>query len=142
MEKILKLILTILFINTFSFKALSEEKKYPRLEYMQIEQAEKKWGVTPFDVRKFKEGSESTRASMVVNMIQKKYYIGKPLKQVRAELGTHDGYIVNDAIPAYIITPKVPKGQKITEVWQVVFLPDENWTNTKEVKIHKNCCYK
>ncbi len=111
---------------------------FPRNEFLSIKEAEKKWGKAQFDVKKFKEGNETQKASMSVSLILSKRFIGKPLKSVREELGAPDGYFENDAIPAYIITPD--SKDKKADVWQLIFLPDKDWKKIDEVKIHKNCC--
>jgi hypothetical protein len=113
---------------------------YSRDEFMSVYDAEKKWGKTAFEAEKFKKGNEGIRASMAVSLITSKRFVGKPLRSVEAELGAPTGYYVNDGIPTYIITPEQPKGKR-TDVWQLVFLPDKDWKNVDEVKIHKNCCY-
>ncbi len=110
-----------------------------RMEFMSLEKAQQKWGSSSFDVKKFKSGEESTRASMVVELIKLKKFIGKPLAEVTKKLGNPDGYFQNDAIPAYFLSS--PSNDKKAEVWQLVFLPDKDFKNVKEVKIHKNCCY-
>jgi hypothetical protein len=111
---------------------------FSRNEFLSIKEAEKKWGKAQFDTKKFKEGNEAQKASMSVSLILSKRFIGKPLKSVRDELGSPDGYFENDAIPAYILTPD--SKDKKTDVWQLIFLPDKDWKKIDEVKIHKNCC--
>ena len=110
-----------------------------RMEFMPIEKAQKKWGNTSFNAKKFKSGSESNRASMVVDLIKSNKFIGKSLKEVRSQLGEPDGYFQNDSIPAYFIS--LPSKDKNAEIWQLVFSTDKDFKNVKDVKIHKNCCY-
>lgn len=110
-----------------------------RMEFMPIEKAQQKWGNTSFDAKKFTSGGEAERASMVVDLIKSKKFIGKSLADVKAQLGESDGYFQNDAIPTYFISPS--SKDKKAEAWQLVFSPDKDFKLVKEVKIHKNCCY-
>ena len=106
----------------------------PVRQYMSIQQAEMRWGKSPFDVKNFKTGNESIRASMVASLIASKALIGKPFKSIREELGNPDGYFENKAIPAYLLSTKEK------DIWQVIILPDDRWEKVSDVRIHKNCC--
>lgn len=106
-------------------------------EFMPVDKAEKKYGRQTFDPKKFKEGTQKARASMAVDLIKVKRYVGKPISLVRSELGSWDGYFESDGIPAFLIESS-DVGSK--ETWQLLFLPDKSGRNVAEVKIHKNCC--
>ena len=86
-----------------------------------------------FDIKKFQTGDYKTRAKMAVDLISSKSYVGKPFDDVKRDLGNHDGYFENDAIPAYILTDKTSK-----IVWQLVFIPDDKWEKVRSVEIRKN----
>lgn len=104
--------------------------------FMTAFEAQSKFGKMKFDSAKFKMADRKSRGEMAADLILAKEFIGKPIKSVREQLGTPDGYFENDAIPAYIISKDVTK----KDTWQIVFLPDKDWKKIEEVKIHKNCC--
>lgn len=104
--------------------------------YMTAAQAQKKFGKITFDAAKFKAGDRKTKGEMAADLVLKKAFVGKPLKTVTEFLGQPDGYFENDGIPAYVISADVTK----KDTWQIIFLPDKDWKNVDEVKIHKNCC--
>lgn len=103
---------------------------------MNIGSAQKQFGTKTFDKLKFKNGDRKLKGEMAADLISKKSFIGKPLKSVTELLGPSDGYFENKAIPAYLISPDLAK----KDTWQIIFLPDKDWKNVDEVKIHKNCC--
>lgn len=105
--------------------------------FMDLKTAETKWGAKPFEAEKFKKGNKVVKASMAVDLIRSKIFVGKTFEEVKAVLGNYDGYFESDSIPAYIIDIK-KKPDK--ETWQVLFLPDKTGIHVEEVKIHKNCC--
>ncbi len=99
--------------------------------------AEDRWGKDPFILERFKNGSTKDRAKMAASIIRgKKAWIGRPLSEIREQLGPHDGFYFTDIIPAYLIEVAEKKGD---ESWQIVFLPD-NARMISDVIIHKNCC--
>lgn len=102
--------------------------------YITAEQAQKKFGTKPFNAELFKRGDTKLRGEMAADLVLKKAFVGRPLKDVRKELGDPDGYFENKGVPAYLISTKEK------DVWQIIFLPDKDWKNVDEVKIHKNCC--
>lgn len=108
-------------------------------EFMKPADAEKRWGLKPFDKGVFRTGDHTQRESMAVDIVKKNLYIGKPMKLVRQELGDPDSYFFSDTIYAYKIMPFPGENR---EIWHLIFIPDENLENVKEVKIHKKCCYK
>lgn len=108
-------------------------------EFMDIKNAEKKWGTKTFDKKLFRETPSHKRASMAVDIVKRKVFIGTDMKQVRKEIGDPDSYFFSDTIYAYKIIPFPGKNK---ENWHLVFIPDENLEKVKDVKIHKKCCYK
>lgn len=113
-------------------------KHFWRGDTISLTQAEKKWGIAPFDAQKFKTLSSNERAKMAVTIIKNKSLIGKTRAEVRDFLGDHDGFYFTDMFPAYIISEETkPDG----ETWQMVCLLDKNG-KVKDVIIHKNCCEK
>lgn len=107
-------------------------------EFMKTSEAEKKWGSKVLDTNLFRVGDPGQRQSMAVDIIKKNRYVGKPMALVRKELGDPDSYFFSDTIYAYKIMPY--PGEK-KEIWHLIFIPDKNLQNVKEVKIHKKCCY-
>jgi hypothetical protein len=129
MEKIKKLILILCLFVGFMYEGRSQAETY-----MTAQEAQKKFGAKPFDQQQFKKGDQKLRSEMTADLVLKKSFIGKPLKNVKELLGTPDGYFENKAIPAYLISTKEK------DIWQVIFIPDRDWKKVDEVKIHKNCC--
>jgi len=111
---------------------------YFQSEFMSVAKAEKKWNTITLNASQFKAGDLSKRAPMAVDIIKRNLYVGKDMKRVREELGDPDSYFFSDTIYAYKIMP-FPGEKK--EIWHLVFIPDDNLENVKEVKIHKKCCY-
>ncbi len=136
MKKIL-LILLSLNILALSLFATNKAKSLIRPKSIELEAAAKKWGNTPFSPSNFKTSDEKKRASMAVDLIRSKKYLGKPFIQVRQELGEWDGYFQTDSIPAYSIE-SARSGSK--EAWLLVFLPDSSGKKVGEIKILKECC--
>ena len=100
-------------------------------------QSEARWGKEEFNIERFKKGDPSERAKMSASLVKnKKLWVGKKIKEIREQFGSHDGFYFTDWIPAYLI--QVGRSQK-EETWQVVFLPDNEY-NVKDIVIHKNCC--
>lgn len=100
---------------------------------LDLKYAEKIFGKKKLNIKEFSEGNYKIRSSMAVDIILSKYYIGKLLSDVKKELGKHDGYFQNDAIPAYLLSSK-----DSNPIWQLVFIPDEKWEKVKKVEIQKN----
>lgn len=105
-------------------------------EFMDLKTAEKKWGHAIFDEKKFLNGTIQDRASMAVDLISRKKFVGENLTEVQQKLGKNTGHFWSDFIPTFIIEDGASQ-QKDT--WQIVFLPDSS-RRVKEVRIHKNCC--
>ena len=100
------------------------------------QEAEKKWGKTPFDAIGFKKGTTQERAKMASDILAKQAFKGAKTSIVREQLGDPNGYFWSDRIPAYLLN----EGSKPNEeVWQLVFLPGANET-VSDVVINKNCC--
>ena len=107
-------------------------------EFMKLSEAEKKWGNRSFDAKKFKSGSVRLKAQMTHSLVKNKNYVGVSIKKVFSDLGPSTGYFFSESIPAYVIQSG---GQRIRDVWQIIFLPEENSEKVKEVLIQKKCCY-
>ncbi len=105
-------------------------------EYMDISEAEKRWGQKPFDRLKFKDAPMRERAAMAVDLIKRKLFIDKPIEKVRHDLGPTSGYFVSERIPTFFIEEGWHQNRNS---WQLVFLTDRNG-KIDEVRIHKNCC--
>lgn len=123
----------------FALCAQAETNTYIRGEFMSVEEADKKWGHASFSEEKFKKAAPSERSTLVVDLIRSKKLEGASLESVRKLLGSQDGYFVDDTIPAYLLGTR-KSGEK-KDVWQIVFIPNEERTKIIEIKIHKNCCY-
>ena len=128
MEKLKVLLFVCVFLTTAQLLAAET--------YMSADQAKIKFGSRIFDAQKFKLADKKTRGQMAADLVQKKFFVGKPLQMVRDLLGQPDGYFENKGIPAYLISE-----QTSGDVWQLIFLPDKDWKKVDEVKINKNCCY-
>lgn len=105
-------------------------------EFMMADEATKRWGAKPFDVRKFKTGKVSERAAMAVDLIRSKSMLGKTPDEIKTLLGDFSGYFWSDRVPAYFVSEGWTEGK---DSWQLVFLLD-NSAHVNEVRIHKNCC--
>ncbi len=137
MEKVIfKSLLPFIFVYTgIVLIPLLAHSEYGE-SYMTVEQSKKKFGAKTFSPEKFKAANSKLRGEMAADLVQKKALVGKTFKQVTELLGPPDGYFQNDGIPAYIISPETGK----RDTWQLVFIPNNDWTKVEEVKIHKNCC--
>lgn len=94
-----------------------------------------KWGDGPIEVQKFKTGNENLRQKMACSILKnQKSYVGKSIKEIRAEFGDPDGFYFSDIYPAYLITPEEDKAR---EYWQIVFLLN-NDRKVTEIIVHKN----
>ena len=125
MRKLWLVIISLLIVVTSCFSEVAKP--------MNIKKAEQLWGKEKFDIKTFQAGDYKIRAKMVVDLISSDHYIGKPFSDIKKDLGSHDGYFENDAIPAYILTEKNSK-----VVWQLVFIPDDKWEKIRIVEIRKN----
>ena len=133
--------LLVLFLLFPALWARGETKdSYVQGEFMSVEQADKKWGHATFSEEKFKKTAPDQRASMAVTLVRSKKLENAPIDVVRKTLGPPDGYFQDDTIPAYLLGTRKPGEKK--EVWQLVFILNEERTKVIEIKIHKNCCYK
>lgn len=98
-------------------------------------EAIQKWGYLKFDSKQFKSGDHTMKSKMASDLLNNNPYSGKPVSAVWEDLGYHDGHFKNDVVPAYILN------EDENDVWQLVFLLDENRIVTKTA-IYKNCCEK
>lgn len=104
--------------------------------FMELGQAEQRYGIAKFSPGGFKNSNSSERAKMSVSLIKSRRYLGKYPKEVLVELGPSTGHFWSNEIPAYFIEEGW-KGN--SDTWQLVFLLDDN-RKVSEIKIHKNCC--
>jgi hypothetical protein len=135
-----KRLLTVLFLTVLLPAYAATGEDYVQGEFMPLEQADKSWGHTAFSELKFKKASPDQRAALIVDLIRSKKLEGARLQTVRKLLGPPDGYFLDDSIPAYLLGSRKPGEKK--DVWQIIFIPNEERTKVIEIKIHKNCCYK
>ena len=110
MHKIFVFILLVFSLICFSGSHLGNT--------LPIEEAAKKWGEKPFNIKKFKEGSIKDRSSMVVDMIKSKIYLGKDSDIIYQELGSGSGFFISDHIPTYLLERG---GKRENPTWQLVF---------------------
>ena len=130
MKKLIKFFYLCLFIST-----TSSAQGFWFGKTMSASAAETKWGKAEFNSQKFKTATSGERAKMASTMVrQKNLWIGKSIKDIRKELGTHDGYYFTDSIPAYLIQETETRDG---EAWQVVFIPDNRY-KIKDLIIHRN----
>ena len=108
--------------------------RYDGHRKISLYEAQFRFGKSFFDSKSFKDGDESMRASMAVDLIQKKYYIGRPIKLVKTELGDQTSYFVSDEIPAYVISKEPKSKTRQQNYFQIVFLSD-GFGNVAEVVI-------
>ncbi len=101
---------------------------------LSVEEAAKKWGEKPFLAQAFRKGNMKERSSMAVDLINRKVYLGKTAKEVRADLGRWQGFFFRDDIPAYVLEDPKKKG---SPVWQLVFDLDEK-RNIRALYIQQN----
>ncbi len=101
-------------------------------------QVAQKWGQQSFDALRFKSGDEKVRSAMAHSiLINKKNFLGRPVLELKKELGDPDGFYFSDVLPAYLIQrAKSANG----ESWQIVFLLTKD-RRVDEIIVHKNCCY-
>jgi hypothetical protein len=126
----------IILIVILGITALSQVKSKIIGETLTVESIEKKWKQVPFSSTAFKNGTPGIRASMTVDIITGKKFIGMDIKDVKTLLGRPTGYFWNDSFPAYILN----EGWKDNDsTWQIIFLPDHNGKVTNVV-VNKNCC--
>lgn len=104
-------------------------------KHLSANEAIKKWGYLKFDSKQFKSGDYLTKSKMASDLLNNNLYEGKSVSDVWEGLGYHDGHFKNDVVPAYILN------EDENDVWQLVFLVDENRIVTKTA-IYKNCCEK
>lgn len=101
------------------------------------DEVKKRWGDSPIDLEKFKNGNEESRARFAYAIIvNEKKYIGKSVNEIRSFFGQPDGFYFKDIFPAYLI--QLAKTQK-DEAWQIVFSLNNKGV-VDSVFVHKNCC--
>ncbi len=135
-----KYLINLSIISVFLMTGiLVRSTDYFGTKFINIIDAEKKWGSITLNTKEFKAGNLSKRAPMAVDIIKRSLYVGEDRKNIRKSLGDPDSYFFSDTIYAYKIMP-FPGENK--EIWHLVFIPDSKLEKVKEVKIHKKCCYK
>jgi hypothetical protein len=107
-------------------------------DFLTVNEAQKKWGISTFKGEKFKNAPEKERGTMATDAIKRNVYVGTDMLAVRKIMGTPNSYFFSDTIYAYKITDPAAK----KESWQLIFVPDDKLEKVKEVKIRKKCCYK
>lgn len=109
--------------------------------FISAKDAKAKWGVENFNPEKFKslKTTPVKRAPMAVELLVTQKLKGRKMSDVINLLGAQDGYFFSDAILAYKI--QIPNSSS-KESWQLLFIPDEELLNVKEIKIHRRCCGK
>lgn len=128
----MKIILTI-FLSVVIFSYAKDHFWYGQA--IDAKEAKKKWGHTAFEKVTFKNGDEKIRASMAFDVVSsQKLYVGKFVSEIRDIFGNPDGFYFSDVYPAYIVQRAHTKGE---EVWQIVFLLDQDRKVTKVI-LHKN----
>jgi len=134
MKKII--IYTIFFLTFLSLKSFADT--YWGSDFLTADEAQKKWGMSLFVAKKFKNSQEKTKQSMAVDVVKKASICWNRNAVGTQKHRTPDSYFFSDTIYAYKITE--PAENK--ESWQLIFIPDEKLEKVKEVKIRKKCCYK
>ena len=135
MKRIFILCFSILMVCAI---ALAATKTYlDHWTYMNVNEAEKRWGSKVFSIESFKKGPISERAAEAANLLKKQALVGKTADEVVEALGSTSGYFWSDRFPTYFIEEGWTKKK---DSWQIVFLLDADERVT-EVRIHKNCCY-
>ena len=93
----------------------------------------KKWGYDTFYIEKFRAGNYQIRASMVADLLQRKNeFTNLNVVDIKKQLGSPDGYFINEASPTYII-------ESDEHTWQLVFQIYNN--SVTDIFVHKSCCY-
>ncbi len=137
MKKYSKAFILIAFLILGSTFVVPLVRAFQIGETMSLTNAEKRWGKAPFDGERFKAGTPEDRSKMAVDLIKKKYFVGKAPAEVFSALGRADGHFFSDAIPAYLLN----EGWRTNmDTWQVVFLLNGKTEKVSEVIIQKNCC--
>lgn len=126
--------LFIFFVIVFTTAGIYAVTNFSTKE-LTANEAIQKWGYIKFDSKQFKSGDYIIKSKMCSDLLNNNPYLGKSVSAVWEDLGYHDGHFKNDVVPAYILN------EEENDVWQLVFLLDENRLVTKTV-IYKNCCEK
>lgn len=92
------------------------------------------WPTAKFDENAFRSGTSSVRASMAVDIIENKLFIGASCHSIPESLGEETGdYYNSDSNSTYSLT------NKPTANWILTFVCDDNGVIEK-VFIRKGCC--
>lgn len=129
---------SLVFFALYLFAASVRGNYLDKQIFMDLGQAEARYGVQTFVASSFRTGSTVERAKMAVSLVKKKVFVGMTPQQIKKELGNFTGYFFSDYIPAYLIEEGWEKGN---DTWQLVFLLDDSG-HVNEIRIHKNCCPK
>ena len=94
------------------------------------------WPQRPFVAEEFQKGTPAERATMVVDIIKSKRFLGQPMDFVTRQLGPETGdYYYNDGHQTYKLTDRDRKNTN----WILTVLSD-NSRNAEKVFIRKSCC--
>ena len=107
-----------------------------RQKFMDLETAQKRYGIKPFSKGEFQDAPLPDQAAMAVSFLKQNPFVGKTTQEVNVALGPSTGHFWNDTVAAYIIDEGWKTGKA---TWQLVFLIDTSG-KVIEAKIHKNCC--
>jgi len=133
----MKLSVLIFSLFLFSGQPIYSQKVNPP-HFMNVQEAQKRWGNAKFNAAQFRVSTTAQRAAMAADLLRQQALVGKERQDVRKILGDPDGYFFSDMILAYQIE-KYSDDHK--EAWQIVFVPDEkNPMKVGSVKIHQKCC--
>jgi len=133
-----KVTLYLIFLIITSVNHIVWANYRVRGETLSLSMVEKKFGESPFDIKKFAEGGEQVRAQMASALLKnKKQFIGKSNYQIRDTVGNFTGHYISGLYPTYMIYSA--KDYSVSS-WQIVFLIDAEGL-VQDIVVHKNCCY-
>ena len=134
-----KTFLIFIICSLVSFGIFAATKHFWRGEIMPLDKVCAKWGKDPFDIIKFKNGTEKERSQMTCSLIKNyKTFIGKDRAEIRKTFGDFDGFYFSDMFPAYMIETAKAHGE---DSWQIVFMLNKKEA-VSDIVVHKNCCDK
>ena len=112
---------------------------YLTKEQISAEKVVQKWGISKkFEAKKFKEGSDDVRTAMVGDLIQSKYYIGKPMKIVFGDLGNGEHSPLSDIYFNYKLRDSNFFWNDNADYW--LWFYEDNHGLIKELVVYEYCC--